>query len=261
MAQASANAVADVPSGIERQTRARRHAAQDALPRLGQPPFVEILHARTLGVDVVERRVESPFLPIALEILPEVRELQRGAERVRRAIEPRIVVPGDAEHEPSDRVRRAAAVIEQARPRVVPMRRDILTKRAEQIVEERHRKMTRANGRTERHEHTVVRSAFRHARVQPILPIIQQPQPFRVGPPSLVGKVVCCPGKRVERGDVRPHARRHQPGGDREIFVVGSHEALALGVGGPQSGRVGWHPARAHRQERYCTGDCRCATR
>ena len=81
-------------------------------------------------------------------------------------------------------------------------------------------------------------SAVRHARVQPILPIIQQPQPFRVGPLALVGEVVRRPRERVQRGDVRPHARRHQPRRDRKILVVRTRKPLALGVRGPQIGGV-----------------------
>ncbi len=140
-----------------RAAGARRHAPQDAAPRIGQPAVVEVLHARAFGFDVVERDIEAAVLPVAIEILPEIRQLQRRAERVGRAIEPWVVVPGNPKHQPADRIGRSAAVVEHALPRVVAMRRDILTKRAEQIVEERHWKIAGADGRAQREKHTVVR--------------------------------------------------------------------------------------------------------
>ena len=141
------------------------------------------------------------------------------------------------------------------------MRRDILTKRAEQIVEKRHGKMTGADSRAQREKHTVVTNAVRHARVQPILPIIQQPQPFRVGPLALVGEVVRCSRERVQRSDVGPHARRHQPRRDRKVLVVRTRKPFAFGVCDPEIGGVDMRGSRRYRQDGHCTGDRRCATR
>ena len=89
----ASDAVADVSSGVERQLRSPGHAPQDALPRLGHPAIVEIRDARAPCRDVVQRHVQAAVLPVAIEVLPEVRQLQRGAQRVRRSIERRVVEP------------------------------------------------------------------------------------------------------------------------------------------------------------------------
>ena len=54
-------------------------------------------------------------------------------------------VAADAQHEPPDRIRRAAAVVEHVAPRGVASRRGILTERAQQIVEQRQRKIERSD--------------------------------------------------------------------------------------------------------------------
>ena len=95
----AAYAVADVSSGDERQLRSPGYAPQDALPRLGHPAIVEIRGARPLCRDVVQRHVQAAILPVAIEVLPEVRQLERRAQRVRRWIERRVVYPSDAKHE------------------------------------------------------------------------------------------------------------------------------------------------------------------
>ena len=98
---------------------------------------------------------------------------------------------------------------------------------------------------------------IRHARVQPILPIIQQPQPLlrRAAAPRRRSRPPCARTRTARpRADACAPARSQRR--HREIFVVGSRQALALGVCGAQRVGVGLHPTRAHRQERYCTGDC-----
>ncbi len=76
-----------------------------------------------------------------------------AAARCRRrptSVDPRIVVPGDAQDEPADRIGRAAAIVDQVVPGGVARRRDVLAERAEQILEQRHRQRHVANRRAER---------------------------------------------------------------------------------------------------------------
>ena len=137
-----ADTVTHVAPSAEQLARASGDSAECALPGLGQPPIVQILRVRVARLDVFEWNVEPALLPVAIQILPEIRELQRCAESVRRSIERQIVVAGNPQHEAADRVGRSAAIVEQRVPGRVSMRRDILTKRAEQIVEERRSEET-----------------------------------------------------------------------------------------------------------------------
>ena len=90
--------------------------------------------------------VEPSVLPVASEILPEVGQLQRRAQRVRRSIEGLVSIAGDAEHQPADRVGRAGAVVEHVNPALVAAGRHILAERTEQIREQRDRQIVLADG-------------------------------------------------------------------------------------------------------------------
>ena len=57
----------------------------------------------------------------------------------------RIVVPGNPQHQPADRIRRPPAVVEHVAPGLVPRHRDVLPERAEQILQQRDGKPARAN--------------------------------------------------------------------------------------------------------------------
>ena len=154
--QPSADAVAHRPSLVESVARhgdaVRRarviHAGVSCLPR-------EVGLHGAARVEHLARHVEPPGAPVAAEVLPEVRQLQRGAQRVRRSIERLVAVAGDAQHEASDRIRRSPAVVEHVGPRGVAIRRGILTERAQQIVEERERQIERSNRVAERREDEV----------------------------------------------------------------------------------------------------------
>src|SRR5207244_2770755 len=114
------------------------------------------------------------------EILPEIRQLQRRTQRIRRSFEPRVIIPGDPQHETSDWVRRSAAIIEQLLPRSVPLRRGILLERADQIVERSDLKIERSNRVRERDDNQVLvigrrvrRSFGRHRSVEPPAPCVE----------------------------------------------------------------------------------------
>src|SRR5688500_14563248 len=137
--QPPVHAVTHESACIERPSRALGYARQHAVPWLRDTAVIQVLPAGVLSVSIFEGHIEPALLPVALEVLPEVRQLQRGAQRIRRRIQPRVVVPRDPQDEPAHRIGRTAAIVEEGRPRVIAMRRDILTKRAEQIVEKRQR--------------------------------------------------------------------------------------------------------------------------
>ena len=167
------------------------------------------------------------------------------------SVQTRIVVSGDPQHEPAHRIGGSAAVIEHVGPRLVAVRRDILTKRAEQILEERHRKVARANRLSNREKYLIGRIALvgPHARVQPLFPIIQQSQAFGGRPAALVGKIIGGARKGVHRGHVGTHGAGQQPRRHRKIFVMRARHPLARRVG-----------RRQIRQASYVTGDFPCGT-
>ena len=216
-------------------------------------PIREIADLGLARADIIQRHIEAIALPVAPDILPEVRQLQRRAERIGRFIQATIGVPRDSQHEASHRVRGSAAVIEHAVPGLVAVRRDILTKRAEQILEQADRKIAGANRGAHGEKHLIRRIALRNldTRVQPIVPIVQQPPPLLRRPASFVCEIVGGAGKRVERRDVRPHRRRQQSGRHGKIFVVGARQPFAGRVGGAQLLSL---------QAGYFTGDCACGT-
>ena len=135
----------------------------------------------------VARHVQASAAPIPTEILPEIRQLKGGAQGIRGSIEPIVAIPGDPQHEPADRIRRPATVVEHVAPRSIAGRRGILTERTDEIVEQRHRQVERPNGVRNGGEHELVpiarrRFGRRPARddVKALLPVAQL-QPARVG--------------------------------------------------------------------------------
>jgi hypothetical protein len=122
---------------------------------------------------------------------------------------------------------------------------------------------------TQRDEHEIIGiprvplkpvATFPSARVQPILPIIQQPQPLAGGSAFLIGEIVSRSCKRVQRRDVGTHVRGHEPGGDWKVLIVSTRDPLAFGICGAQHRPVDLRDIRIYRQEGYCIGDSRCAT-
>ena len=158
---------------------------------------------------IVARHVEAALRAVPLEVLPEVRELQRGADRVRRGVEPSLAVAGDAQHQPADRIGRSPAVVEQVGPGLVALSRYVLPERAQQIVEaaatsRSHRRIVSRERREDvAASESDPRTAARRRRREPRLPVVEQRQ-ARVGVArAFVGEVVGHARKRVDRGDVR----------------------------------------------------------
>ena len=74
------------------------HGTSDRLdPAIADPPTRQVGFRRAAGDLNVTRQIEPSRAPVAAEVLPEVRELQRSAQRVRGSVERGIAVPGDAQ--------------------------------------------------------------------------------------------------------------------------------------------------------------------
>ena len=209
-------------------------------------PALELRFTRAARDLLVARHVEPAGPPVPAEVLPEIRELQRRAQRVRRSVERVVAIAADAQHEPSHRIRRAAAVVEHVGPRSVARRHGILTERAQQIVEQRQRKVERANRVTERERNQLV--AIRGPAIIDVSDVHVSSSfsaaarwirschrrklflPFGRRRAALVGDVVRDARERIHRRDVRPHRRGQQARRDGKVFVVRSRQRLARRV-------------------------------
>ncbi len=146
------------------------------------------------------RHVEPAALPVDGEVLPEVGELQRRADGIGPAVEPRIVVAEEPQHEPPHGIGRPAAVVVHLRPGGVARDRDVLAEGEQQRLEERNRQAARPDGVADSEEDPVgttrpwpprPRARRRLAgrpprdgpdrRVQPLQPVVEEAQAFALG--------------------------------------------------------------------------------
>src|SRR5207237_8650959 len=95
-------------------------------------PFVEMSHAHAVGSHLVLREIDPALGEVELDVLPEVDELQRRAHRIgpgevmlRRSFE-------KMQEQPTDRVGRAPAVVEELGEISVALLRYILRKGVKQ---------------------------------------------------------------------------------------------------------------------------------
>src|SRR5439155_17155366 len=133
--QAAGHAVANSPSLIEPLPGGGDTGLNRTGPAGRQMRLLEIGFLRSAGVGELSRHIQSACAPVAPEVLPEVGQLQRGAQRIGRSIERLTLIAGDAEHESPDRIRRSTVVVELLRQRSIASRRGILAERADEIVE------------------------------------------------------------------------------------------------------------------------------
>ena len=224
-AQPAVDAVADRAARVE-QRAGRRDARRSAARQAGVswPPS----RSARLAPDACQTSAgtyEPPALPVDGQVLPEVGQLQRRAQRV-GTLDRDVLAPvaGEAQHQPADRVRRSAAVVEHVRPRRVARGGDVLAERAQQIVEQLDRQVELLTGVGQRGEHRVTRR-----RVQPRLPASsRRAARRRVGPAR----------RRCRRRCARRHRWRRragascgqQPRRDRKVLVV---RAAAIVAGTP----------------------------
>src|SRR5436190_23590496 len=84
-------------------------------------------------------KIDSAPLEVALQILPEVRELQCRADVVRPFVKPPGIMTRNPQHKPADRVCRPPAIVKEITPARVARHSHVLTKRAQEILEESYR--------------------------------------------------------------------------------------------------------------------------
>ena len=137
VSQTAVKRIADWPAGVEQRPRSQRGSRKRRLPGRCHPSSGEIFFPRAVGKLLVAREIETAAVVIALQVLPEIGQLQCSTHVVRPAIKLRAVMSRNPEHESANRIGRAAAVVQHVRPRRIAGHIHVLTEGAQQIVEQR----------------------------------------------------------------------------------------------------------------------------
>ncbi len=241
-----------------RQARWRAARSEDGRKHRHRPVVLASKSCRVRGTDVAERRpprrrsagrfdsvdgsapcrrhtssgtYRRPRDQSMAQILPEVGQLKRRAERVRGRIEIVPPIAEDAKDQAADGIRRSAAVVEHLGPRRVASRRHILPKRAQEIGEQSDRQIEALDRVVKGEEHGVGigcrQSAAGRRRWHPpnsarerveSSPIRQATAVETLGGTQsrFVGEIVGDSRKGVDGGDVRaqraPAATTRRPG-------------------------------------------------
>ena len=192
----------------------------------------------TMPPHVVGRQVDTACQPIAFHVLPEVDQLQSGADRVGKGHPLGVAAAFELQDDSPHGIGRAATVVEEGRAVEVAGDRLILLESIEQIGKQRDREPGLPNRLGERHKNRMVGPAG-EAPLESLPPGRERND--RLGwRRRLIGKVVAPAGKRIDIGEVLPQPGRHEPGGDRKVFIVPTGDAAAEGFGLCQRASGGW---------------------
>ena len=186
-------------------------------------------------------QVAAAAVPVFDDVLPEVGELQAGADLVRKLRALFVAEAGDPKDESPDGVGGEAGILDQAFERLVFEHALVLLEGGDEVGEEGLGGLGGVDGGTQGDEDGVqagggVGVAF-----------AQHGAPFGeqtgggCGVGYFVAEVVGDAAEGVDAFEVGPDAFGQEPGGDVEVFVVGggqvSAPGLGLGEGGARGGR------------------------
>ena len=198
-------------------------------------------------------QVDPAALEVARHVLPAVGELERGADLVGARLALRVAVPEQPEHDAADRVRRAAAVLEQVRERrawrsVSPAasRRNAVSRSRNGSIGSRCAAMVWPSARK-----TGSSTAARSARAGEQLLLVCREAVEPAGGIALVRQVVAAAREGVHRRQVAAQPARQEKRPDREVLVVGAGDPGALGVR-LLDARGGAHHVDGSTRARYC---------
>ncbi len=96
----------------------------------------------------VERDVDAAFFEIARDVLPEIRELERGAGAVGEMLAFGVAIAAEIENEAADGIRGIDAVVDDGVPIFIALYELILAEGFEQVGEGLLRNVLRKNGFT-----------------------------------------------------------------------------------------------------------------
>ncbi len=225
----------------------KRHEASERF--LGLPGHNEIF-AAVVATYIFSRKVQSAARYIDAEVLPEVRQLERRADRIRFPVEATVAVSEQPQDDPSDWIRRPATIIQHISKGLIASDRYILAKCREKVRQQFLREVMFPDGAAQCDERgmvciTAIRPLYSNT---PSLQFFQSLVLFKA---RFVGDVIGDPRKRVHGCDVGPYLSREYPRSDRKILVMRRGQLQT-----PLKGRVdvpravrGREKSRVHPQE------------
>ena len=170
-----------------------------------------------------------PFSRSTRDVLPEIRQLQRRAGRVRERLPLRVAIAAQVQHQPSHRVGRIPAVSEHILVGAVAHYGLVLHERPDQVGEWLLRQLVPRRGLLQRHEHRMRRPALVHPLQLPAPPL-QQPQALlRVA--DLVAQVVGPAAEGVHVVEVLVQPARKQERHHVEVLVVARGQPARVFLG------------------------------
>ncbi len=148
---------------VEQRARARRFERHQPRQRASHAPSAICVRPTPNRVEVLERQVDASLAPVDRDVLPEIGELQRRADRVAFDAALRVVGLVQREQQAPDRIRRAAAIVDERR-RTSDSARRRRPARTRTAGRETARAAARARGSRRRARGTARPAAFRRAR-------------------------------------------------------------------------------------------------
>ena len=182
---------------------------------------------QAVTLQVVRRQVVAAAHHVDAHVLPEVDQLQRGADRVAALLRCAVVDAIKVQQQAADRIGTAPAVVQQFGPvgiaGGVAALVHVLFEGGQQVGQGAQRQLEVAHRAAQGNEDAgpaAAVGAAAEAGVEVCAVGGEVGQALcRVGR-AFVGDVVGSASKAVDRGNRRPQARGAKPGGDGEIFVV-----------------------------------------
>ena len=151
----------------------------------------------------------------------QIASLSRAAFRIADLVQ--------RQQQATDRIRRAAAVVEHVGKRRVARDVDVLRERGQQIAEHCNRQGMRANGVRKLGEGRLLRRFAAFDRVETPRKPRERRVPHARRRRAFVGDVVGGAGEAVDRDDGAAVVLRQQHRRDREIFVMTDRQAMIPG--------------------------------
>jgi hypothetical protein len=180
-------------------------------------------------------QVAAPAGRIGGQILPEVRELEAGADPIGEHLPLGVAVAEQSQHQVPHGIGRARAVGEQLGIGREPDPRRVRAERLQQASKRRDRKLAAANRVGDR-DRDGLAAASRDRVVELALPRIEPRDALRGRHRPFVGQIVGDPRPRVDGGQMPAERPGQQPRADREVLVVGGGDPPAFPVGRPEPG-------------------------
>ncbi len=199
----------------------------------------DLLLGDAVGLEVLQGEVDAAFLPIAIDVLPEVGELEGGAGVVGETLALFVPVVEDVEEEAATWVGGVIAVVEEVIEGWVAGDFLVHAVGFDELEEGFAGDAEELDGLLEGDHDGVGGSFAGVATFEVFAPLVEEVEAVAVG---FVAEVVDGAAVGVEVGDVLEEGFGEEEGADGEVFVVGPGELASVAKGlleGPAAGVEG----------------------